>query len=171
MLKKLDSAAVYPRGDGGGNDDLPAFGRNSKLSPHERGFLVLEILIAGLILTASIAAAMYLFQLGYGYLEKTRKSNILSAKLIQAQGLLKTLSLDRKSGTEDLGDGVTLKWEAKLLNSSRPTSGEGEFAVRSSHELFIYQVEFTTQYQDLVRDYRINVFRYKPLSANQPPPL
>ena len=129
----------------------------------------MEILIAGLILTASIAASMYLFQLGYGYLEKTRKSNILSAKLIQAHSLIKTLSLDRKSGTEDLGDGVILKWEAKLLSSSRPIFGEGEFTVQSLHELFISQVDFTIQYKDLIRDYRINVFRYKPLAANQAP--
>ena len=135
----------------------------------ERGFLVLEILIAGLILTASIAATMYLFRLGYGYLEKTRQSNILSSKLIQAHGLIKTLSLDRKSGTEEMGGGVTLKWEAKLLNSSIPTFGEGEFTVRSQHELFIYQVNFTAQFQDLARDYRINVFRYKPLQSNQVP--
>lgn len=164
MLKRLDSR-LY------GNDDLPASGRNSKLSQRERGFLVLEILIAGLILTASIAAAMYLFQLGYGYLEKTKKSNMLSAKLIQAQSLLKTLSLDRKSGTEDMGEGVTLKWQAKLLNSSRPKIGEGESAVQSMHDLFIYQVDFTTQYKDLVRDYRINVFRYIPLRPNQSPSL
>jgi hypothetical protein len=135
----------------------------------ERGFLVLEILIAGLILTASIAATMYLFRLGYGYLEKTRQSNILSAKLIQAHGLIKTLSLERKSGTEEMGGGVTLKWEAKLLNSSIPTFGEGEFVVRSQHELFIYQVDFTAQYQDLSRDYRINVFRFKPLQSSQTP--
>ena len=135
----------------------------------ERGFLVLEILIAGLILTASIAATMYLFRLGYGYLEKTRQSNILSSKLIQAHGLIKTLSLDRKSGTEEMGGGVTLKWEAKLLNSSIPTFGEGEFTVRSQHELFIYQVDFTAQFQDLARDYRINVFRYKPLQSSQAP--
>ncbi|MFZ4439712.1 MAG: hypothetical protein ACOYOS_14890 [Syntrophales bacterium] len=135
----------------------------------ERGFLVLEILIAGLILTASIAATMYLFRLGYGYLEKTRQSNILSSKLIQAHGLIKTLSLDRKSGTEEMGGGVTLKWEAKLLNSSRPSSGEGEFLVQLPHQLFIYQVDFTAQFQDLARDYRINVFRFKSLQSNQSP--
>ena len=37
---------------------------------HQRGFLVLEILIAGLILTASIAATMYLFRMGYEYLRE-----------------------------------------------------------------------------------------------------
>lgn len=133
----------------------------------QRGFLVLEILIAGLILTASIAATMYLFSLGYGYLEKTRQSNVLSAKLIQASGLLKTLELDRQSGTEEMGGGVTMKWQARLLGTSRPIFGEGEFAVQSLHELSIYRVDFTTQYQGMARDYRINVFRYKPLSSDR----
>jgi Tfp pilus assembly protein PilV len=43
-----------------------------------KGFLVLEILIAGLILTASIAATMYLFRVGTLYLEKVNQSNMLS---------------------------------------------------------------------------------------------
>jgi len=133
----------------------------------QRGFLVLEILICGLILTASIAATMYMFSLGYGYLEKTRQSNILSSKLIQASGLLKTLDLDRKSGTEEIGEGVTLKWQARLLISSRPSYGEGEFSVQSLHELRIYRVDLSMNYQGMIRDYQINVFRYKPLSDLQ----
>ena len=133
----------------------------------QRGFLVLEILIAGLILTASIAATMYLFQLGYGYLEKTRQSNVLSAKLFQADGLLKTLELDLKTGTEDMGEGVTLKWEAKLLNSSIPTFGGVEGTVRSAFELRLYQVDLTTQYEDLIRNNQVNVFRYKPLFSSK----
>ena len=35
-----------------------------------RGFLVLEVLIAGLILTASIASAMYLFRMGFDHMER-----------------------------------------------------------------------------------------------------
>jgi hypothetical protein len=131
-------------------------------SGRERGFLVLEILIAGLILTASIAATMYLFRLGYGYLEQTRQSNALSSKLVQAAGLLKTLDLDKKSGTEEMGDGVTLNWQARLLGTSIPVFGEDEFAVKSLHELSLYRVDLTTQYQGMARDYQINVFRYKP---------
>ena len=59
------------------------------------GFLVLEILIAGLILTASIAATMYLFRMGYNYLDKANQINVLSSKLIQASGLLKTLEMEK----------------------------------------------------------------------------
>lgn len=129
----------------------------------EKGFLVLEILIAGLILTASIAAAMYLFQMGYNYLEKANQSNTLSSKLMQATGLFRTLEIEKKIGVADMGGGVNLKWEAVLLNSSRPTWGGGEFAVTSAHQLFLYRVDFSLTYQNASREYRINVFRYKPL--------
>jgi len=132
----------------------------------EKGFLVLEILIAGLILTASIAATMYLFQLGYGYLEKTRLSNVLSSKLIQAGGLFKTLELDRESGTEDIGDGVKLKWKSQLLSTSIPKSGGSEATTQFAYELFIYRVDFTMLYQGMDRDYQINVFRYKSSFSN-----
>ena len=42
----------------------------------EKGFLVLEVLIAGLILTASIAASMYLFKMGFANLERANNSNV-----------------------------------------------------------------------------------------------
>jgi hypothetical protein len=129
----------------------------------EKGFLVLEILIAGLILTASIAATMYLFRMGYIYIEKARQSNILSSKLIQTTGLFKTLELNQKSGTENLGDGVVLQWEAKLLETSRPARTDTEFPIPSQHELYLYRVDFSLNYQDVKRDYHVNVFRYKSL--------
>jgi len=130
---------------------------------HQKGFLVLEILIAGLILTASIAATMYLFRMGYDYLEKVNQSNVLSAKLLHASGLLRTLEMEKKSGVEDMGGDVTMKWEARLLGSAKPIKGGGEFAVTSIHELFIYRVDFSLAYQNTSREYQINVFKYKPL--------
>jgi hypothetical protein len=133
----------------------------------ERGFLVLEILIAGLILTASIAVTMYMFQLGYSYLEKTRQSNVVSSTLIQAAGLIKTLDLDHQSGMEEIGDNVKLIWNAKLLGKSIPRHGQAENEVQSPFELLIYQVDFTLKYREVSRDYRINVFKYKPLLSGQ----
>jgi hypothetical protein len=56
-----------------------------------------------------------------------------------------------------------MKWTARLLGSSTPTKGGGEFAVTSIHQLFLYRVDFSLVYQDVIRDYHINVFRYKPL--------
>ena len=131
----------------------------------KKGFIVIEILIAGLILTTSIAATMYLFRMGFDYLERANQSNVLSSKLTQATGLIRTLDMQKKSGEEDLGEGVTLKWEARLLGSSRPIKGQAEFAVASMHELFLYRVLLTLNYKGIVQEYGINVFRYKPLSA------
>jgi len=130
-----------------------------------KGFIVLDILIAGLILTASIAATMYLFRMGFDYLERANQSNVLSSKLTQATGLIRTLELEKKSGEEDIGEGVTLKWNAQLLGSSRPTKGDADFSVQSIHELLLYRLFFSLNYKGLIREYQINVFRYKPLYA------
>jgi hypothetical protein len=127
------------------------------------GFIVLEILIAGLILTASIAATMYLFRMGFDYLERANQSNLLSSKLPQAAGLIRTLDLQQNSGEEDIGEGITLKWEAQLLNSSRPIRRGGEFPIASLYELLLYRVLFSLNYKGDLREYQINVFRYKPL--------
>ena len=131
-----------------------------------KGFIVLEILIAGLILTASIAATMYLFRMGFDYLERANQSNLLSSKLTQATGLIRTLDMQKSSGEEDIGESVTLKWEARLLSASRPTKGWAkfsEFSIQSIHELLLYRVHFSLNYKGNVREYQLNVFRYKPL--------
>ena len=129
----------------------------------KNGFIVVEILIAGLILTASIAATMYLFRMGFDYLDRANQSNVLSSKLTQATGLIRTLELQKNSGVEDMGDGVTLKWVARLLESSRPIKQVADFSLQSIHELLLYRVDFNLNYKGIVREYQVNVFRYKPL--------
>lgn len=131
----------------------------------QKGFLVIEILIAGLILTASIAAAMYLFRMGYVYLEKANWSNTISVKLIQAANIVKILDLEKKTGVEDMGDGVSMKWNAQLISSSRPMIGQPGEMVRSMYEIFIYKVNFSLTYQDSIREYQVNVFKYKSQSS------
>lgn len=131
----------------------------------KQGFIVLDILIAGLILTSSIAVTMYLFRMGFDYLERANQSNVLSSKLTQATGLIRTLDLERGAGKEDIGEGVSLMWQARLLGTSKPVKGEGEFSTPSLHELLLYRVDFRLEYKEVVRDYQINVFRYKPLSS------
>ena len=142
------------------------YGLISNMKNHQiKGFIVLDILIAGLILTASIAATMYLFRMGFDYLERANQSNMLSSKLTQATGLLRTLDMQKNSGEEDIGEGVSLKWEARLLSASRPTKVGAEFSVQSIHELLLYRVNFSLNYKGLIREYQLNVFRYKPLYA------
>jgi hypothetical protein len=136
-----------------------------------QGFIVLDVLIAALILTSSIAATMYLFRMGFDYLERANQSNVLSSKLTQAAGLIRTLDLQKNSGEEDLGDDVTLKWKSQLLGFSKPIKGEGEMTIQSIHELLLYRVDFSLQYKGNIREYQINVFRYKPLYSPEEVPL
>ncbi len=137
----------------------------------EKGFIVIEILIAGLILTASIAATMYLFRMGFEHLERANQSNVLASKLTQATGLIQTLELQKKSGEEDIGEGINLKWEARLLGSSKPTRGEADFPVPSLHELMLYRVDFSLRYKGMYREYQIHVFRFQPLLSSGEIPL
>jgi hypothetical protein len=127
------------------------------------GFILIEVLISGVILTTSIAATMYLFRMGFDYLERANKSNLLSSKLIQAASLIKNLDLEQKSGSELLGAQVSLKWEARLLGRARPIKKGGEFSVQSLYEISLYRVNIILSVKDIERAYTVNAFRYKPL--------
>jgi len=127
------------------------------------GFILIEVLISGVILTTSIAATMYLFRMGFDYLERANQSNLLSSKLIQAAGLIKNLDLQQKNGSELLGDRVVLKWEAQLLGRARPVKKGGEFSIQSLYEISLYRVHVILSLKGIERDYTINAFRYKPL--------
>lgn len=139
----------------------------------EKGFLVLEMLVAGLILTASIAAAMYLFRIGAQNLERVNNSNLLSAKLPQALSLIRELELEKPAGTEELGDGVLLSWQSKLVEKLVPGQRKGTDAseiVKIAHELDLFQVDFRLQYEErLNREYSIYVFRYKSIRSPSEP--
>jgi len=136
---------------------------------NSRGFLVLEVLIAGLILTASIASAMYLFRMGFDHMERVNRVNLLSAKLLQAGSLLKIIELEKQSGTEDMGDGVNMKWQARLLASDKQiergnVSPGGVVVTQNySHDLFLYRVDFLLDYKGSTREYSIHVFRSRSL--------
>lgn len=130
---------------------------------NQNGFLVLEILIAGLILTSSIAASMYLFKMGFAYLQKANDSNVISSKLPDAVNLIRVIDIEQKEGTESLGDDVTLRWESRLIEKTRPVQQTPEGTVRSVHELYLYRVDFSLRYKTIQREYGINVFRYKTL--------
>jgi hypothetical protein len=132
----------------------------SNLLSSSRGFLILEVMIASLILTASVAATMYLFRLGFQYLEQANDSNVISVKLPQAINLLKAVDLGvTKEGTEYMGDEVTMQWKAKLLEKTRPVFFTTEGEVQSAYELFLYRVNLSLGYKNISRGYEINVFR------------
>lgn len=135
---------------------------------NEKGFLVLEILIAGLILTASVAATMYLFRIGSEGLERANASNLLSARMPQAVNFIKNLDMSVKEGSEELGDGLLLSWKAELMDKSVQESRDPETGAVSKglHELYLYQVDFSlVNDSGLKREYKINVLRYKSLTT------
>lgn len=141
------------------------------LRNNNRGFITIDILIAGVILTAGIAASAYLFRVGFDYLDRANKANTLALKISQTPALLRTLDLDKESGKEDLGDGVTLNWTAKLFSKTRPSNVSGETPMPSMHEFYLYEVNLTYQYKDLSKSYKVNVFRSKSLSGTDTSPI
>jgi len=126
----------------------------------KKGSITIDVLIAGMVLTAGIAASMYLFNLGFQYLEKANTANAIALKISQTPALLRTLDLSKELGTEDLGDGVTLEWSSKLIAKSRPERLV-EVKIPSMHELYLYEVTLNFKYKDSVKTYKINVFRSK----------
>ncbi|HIJ59507.1 MAG TPA: hypothetical protein HPP56_02660 [Nitrospirae bacterium] len=128
---------------------------------NHRGFLLLEVLIAGLILTSSIAASMYLFKMGYEHLQRANESNIVSTKLTDAMNIIKTTDLTKETGSEYLGSDVTLHWKAQLIEKIRPTYQSFEGPFQSPNENYLYKVDFVLEFKGVKRDYSINVFRFK----------
>jgi hypothetical protein len=126
------------------------------------GFLILEVMVASLILTAGVAATMYLFRLGFDFLQRANNSNLLSSKLPQVVNFIKVLDMQTGSGTEDMGDDVTMHWEAGLVDSMRPEREDPYTPggkVKSSFYLYLYKVKIRLEYKQLSREYEMNVFR------------
>jgi hypothetical protein len=126
------------------------------------GSITLDVLIAGMVLTAGIAAGMYLFRLGFQYLERANAANTMALKISQVPALLRTLDLSKESGVEDLGEGVSLRWTSKLIAKSRPEK-IAETKIPSIHELYLYEVTLNLEYKGTTRTYKIHVFRSKTL--------
>jgi hypothetical protein len=128
-----------------------------------KGFILIEILIAGFILTSSIAATMYLFRVGSQHLERANISNVLSSKLPQSLNFLKSIDIEKKDGKEEMGDGVTLTWNAEVVSKMRPMLDISEGSIQSPHELILYKVNFQLNHKSTKRDYEIKVFKFKRL--------
>ncbi|HEK25142.1 MAG TPA: hypothetical protein ENO33_02035, partial [Hydrogenobaculum sp.] len=75
-----------------------------------RGFILIDIIIASLILTAAVAATMYLFRIGFKELEQSNTISKIVSKIPQAVSYLKTVDFKTKpQGDENLGE-VKLTW-------------------------------------------------------------
>src|SRR5208282_3847164 len=125
----------------------------------EKGFLILEVMIASLILTAGVAATMYLFRLGFQFLERANDSNLMSSKLPQVVNYMKVLDMDVKEGTEDMGDDVIMHWDAGLVETVRPSRDTPDGKMMSAFNLYLYKVKIRLDFKKLSRAYEMNVFR------------
>lgn len=130
---------------------------------NNKGFLVIDTIIAGLILTVTIAAVMYLFRTGYDYIDRANESNLLSAKLPQAVNLIKALDLAKGKGDEDMGEGVSLRWAAQMARSAMPLTGLDVIRNFTTHEILLYEVDLSLNYHDNERAYSIYVLKYRDL--------
>ncbi|MBF0463917.1 MAG: hypothetical protein HQK88_01975 [Nitrospirae bacterium] len=121
------------------------------------GFLVIEILISGLILTASIAASMYLFRIGYESLSRAQDSNMISAKMPEIIDFLKNADLAETKTSVDMGDDVILTWRATPIRQGKPSLIINPI---KDYSLTLYRIEFGVTYNRLGREYTLNVLRY-----------
>ncbi|MBF0565001.1 MAG: hypothetical protein HQK89_07155 [Nitrospirae bacterium] len=122
----------------------------------ESGFLLMEVLIAGLIVTAAVAAAMALFREGMTSLQRARESNLVASKVPEALDYLKFAEMVGIPSTEELGDEVVMTWKSTLLRVSPPFITPN---VSGKYDVYLYRVNFTLTYRDLARDYEINLLR------------
>ncbi|MBF0316851.1 MAG: hypothetical protein HQL04_01650 [Nitrospirae bacterium] len=133
---------------------------------NKSGFLVIEILIASLILTASIAATMYLFRVGFKTLQQVRQSNMVASKVPVAINYLKATEMKNIASTAELGEGVTMTWKSIPIGESSPTISPNSTGL---FEISLYKVDFTLTYETLSREYEVTVFKHRPKGAVEQP--
>jgi hypothetical protein len=121
------------------------------------GFLVIEILISGLILTAAIAASMYLLRVGYENLSRARDSNMISAKMPEIIDFLKNADLGETKSSVELGSGIVLTWRATPIKQGAPSLVINPM---KTYALTLYKVDFLVTCNKLAREYTVNVLRY-----------
>jgi hypothetical protein len=125
-----------------------------------RGFLLVDTLIAGLIITASIAATMYLFRVGFESLGRANDANLISSKVPTMIHMAKMIDPSQGEGREDMGDGVQGRWQIMLV-SHRKTQVEKDVGAADAIETDLYKVTFTLSYKGALRTYEIFTLRWK----------
>jgi hypothetical protein len=129
-----------------------------------RGFLLIDTLIAGLIITSSIAATMLLFRVGFENLQRANSYNALSSKVTPATNILKGLDLSTGGGVEELGEGFSMKWNAQVIaQTDHGIRDDGP--AQLSHELILYQVDFAILSANVSRDYEVRILKGKKIAS------
>jgi hypothetical protein len=132
---------------------------------NSKGFLLVELLIAGVIITSAIAASYYMVRNGLVYIDKIEKSNVIQSKLPFVFNFLKSVEL--MEGVYTFSDGTDLKWKFILVNKSRPQINIDEINLYSNFEIYLYKVEFTLNYKGLDRTYFVFITKYKRFGSGE----
>ncbi len=128
-----------------------------KKAKSKKGFLLVELLISGVILASCIAAAMYLFKIGYQNLDRAEKVYLVYSKLPLAINHIKVSS--EKEGSLDLGDGVKLIWNSDLLAKGLAKGQNGSMEV--PFKISLYRVNLTLKRKDDEKRYTLIVLKYE----------
>lgn len=130
------------------------------------GFLLLEVLVSALIIAGAVASAMYLFRLGFQYMEKIRVQNELLSKVPQVVSYLShSANLEKGTGNLKLSDEIEVRWQAVEIDRLRPKFDfEGQL-LDSNFEIYLYSVNFTVIMKNSgnSRNFQLYVTRYKTL--------
>lgn len=130
-----------------------------------RAFITIDVLIAGMVLVAGIAACMYLFRVGLMNLERANRANLFASKLLQIPATLKATDLERGEGEIDMGDGFLLRYRSRILSSVKPKIETGEGTVPSRFEIVLFEVAFKLIQGDYQKEGLLNVLKTKALPA------
>lgn len=124
---------------------------------NKKGFLLIELLISGIILASCIAAAMYLFKIGYQNLGRADKIYLFYSKLPTAVNYIKYLP--EKEGVLELGDGINMIWKSepivKGLAMGQKESKEVPFKIN------LYKVTLILKSSEEEKRFTIMVFKYE----------
>lgn len=99
-----------------------------------KGVIFIELLISGMILALSIAAAMYLMRLGYQFFAKYEDKYLIYMNIPLAYNLIK-VSKD-KEGKQTLNGGVMMEWKSKSLGKTILQLKDDRQDIRHAVELF-----------------------------------
>lgn len=122
-----------------------------------KGFILIEILVAGIILASCIAASMYLFKVGYSNLGKAENIYLIHSKMPLALNILRFS--EKKEGQEDLGDEVVLKWKSELLSKSVATGQKDQKEIK--FYIYLYKIYFSLSNQNEEKNYEIYLLKYE----------
>lgn len=129
------------------------------------GFILLEILVAGVIIVSAMSAVIYLTKLGIEQYEKVENNKKIFSTLPIVIGYLESLSIQdllNGKGGYDTGYGKLL-WESKLLDSDSPVvdidmTGK---EIHSKFKHYLFKVKISLRFHNYSYENEIYLTKYE----------